>query len=87
MIVQTLSAPECTTLLAKNRLAPFPCARDGQPYLVPIYNANARQEDRLDAGEPIGVGPGRRTSHGPLMEKRRRRRPLPGATGSHRQQG
>ena len=39
MIVQTLSAPECTTLLVKNRLARLACARDGQSYVIPIYYA------------------------------------------------
>ncbi|RWP16325.1 pyridoxamine 5'-phosphate oxidase family protein [Mesorhizobium sp.] len=41
MIVQTLSIPECMALLAKNRLARLACAKDGQPYLVPIYYAYA----------------------------------------------
>ena len=41
MIVQTLSTPECTALLAKNRLARLACARNGQPYVVPIYYAYA----------------------------------------------
>jgi nitroimidazol reductase NimA-like FMN-containing flavoprotein (pyridoxamine 5'-phosphate oxidase superfamily) len=43
MIVQTLSIPECTTLLEKNRLARLACAKDGQPYLVPIYYAYAQR--------------------------------------------
>jgi nitroimidazol reductase NimA-like FMN-containing flavoprotein (pyridoxamine 5'-phosphate oxidase superfamily) len=41
MIVQTLSTPECTALLAKNRLARLACASNGQPYIVPIYYAYA----------------------------------------------
>jgi nitroimidazol reductase NimA-like FMN-containing flavoprotein (pyridoxamine 5'-phosphate oxidase superfamily) len=41
MIVQTLSTPECTALLAKNRLARLACASNGQPYVVPIYYAYA----------------------------------------------
>ena len=41
MIVQTLPALECTKLLAANRLARLACARNGQPYVVPIYYAYA----------------------------------------------
>jgi nitroimidazol reductase NimA-like FMN-containing flavoprotein (pyridoxamine 5'-phosphate oxidase superfamily) len=39
MIVQTLSTLECTKLLANNRLARLACARNSQPYVVPIYYA------------------------------------------------
>ena len=41
MIIQTLSRPECTALLAKNRFARLACASNGQPYVVPIYYAYA----------------------------------------------
>lgn len=41
MIVRTLSTTECTKLLTENRLARLACARDGQPYVVPIYYAYA----------------------------------------------
>lgn len=41
MIIKTLSAPECTALLVKNRLARLACARNGQPYVIPIYYAYA----------------------------------------------
>lgn len=39
MIVQTLSTRECTTLLTTNRVARLACAKDGQPYVVPIHYA------------------------------------------------
>lgn len=41
MIVRTLSTLECTTLLRMNRLAHLACAKDGQPYVVPINYAYA----------------------------------------------
>lgn len=41
MIVQTLSTSECTALLTKSRLARLACAKNGQPYVVPIYYAYA----------------------------------------------
>jgi nitroimidazol reductase NimA-like FMN-containing flavoprotein (pyridoxamine 5'-phosphate oxidase superfamily) len=41
MIVRTLSTLECTKLLTENRLARLACAKDGQPYVVPIYYAYA----------------------------------------------
>ncbi|RWB32414.1 MAG: pyridoxamine 5'-phosphate oxidase family protein [Mesorhizobium sp.] len=41
MIVRTLSILECTTLLAMHRLAHLACAKNGQPYVVPIYYAYA----------------------------------------------
>lgn len=41
MIVRTLSTLECTTLLTKNRLGRLACARNGQPYVVPICYAYA----------------------------------------------
>jgi nitroimidazol reductase NimA-like FMN-containing flavoprotein (pyridoxamine 5'-phosphate oxidase superfamily) len=41
MIIRTLSRAECTKLLAANRIARLACAKDGQPYVVPIYFAYA----------------------------------------------
>ncbi|WP_041163704.1 pyridoxamine 5'-phosphate oxidase family protein [Mesorhizobium australicum] len=41
MLVRTLSALECTKLLATNRVAHLACAKDGKPYVVPIYYAHA----------------------------------------------
>jgi nitroimidazol reductase NimA-like FMN-containing flavoprotein (pyridoxamine 5'-phosphate oxidase superfamily) len=41
MIVRTLSALECTSLLKANRLARLACAQDGRPYVVPIHYAYA----------------------------------------------
>lgn len=41
MIVRTLSTLECTRMLAANRIAHLACAKDGQPYVVPIYYAYA----------------------------------------------
>ena len=41
MIVNTLPRPECVKLLAANRLGRLACAKDGQPYVVPIYYAYA----------------------------------------------
>ena len=39
MLIHTLSALECTKLLAANRVGRLACAKDGQPYVVP--NAHA----------------------------------------------
>lgn len=39
MQVLTLSAFECTKLLTATRVGRLACARDGQPYVVPIYVA------------------------------------------------
>jgi nitroimidazol reductase NimA-like FMN-containing flavoprotein (pyridoxamine 5'-phosphate oxidase superfamily) len=41
VIIRTLSTAECTKLLAANRVARLACAKDGQPYVVPIYCAYA----------------------------------------------
>lgn len=41
MIIRTLSTAECTRLLAANRVARLACAKDGRPYVVPIYCAYA----------------------------------------------
>src|SRR5688572_5896732 len=37
MWVRTMSTLECATLLTENRLGRLACARDNQPYVVPIY--------------------------------------------------
>jgi nitroimidazol reductase NimA-like FMN-containing flavoprotein (pyridoxamine 5'-phosphate oxidase superfamily) len=37
MIVQEMSREECLTVLARTRLGRLACAREGQPYIVPIY--------------------------------------------------
>lgn len=39
MWVRTLSRQECTTLLTENRLGRLACAKDNQPYVVPVYFA------------------------------------------------
>ncbi|MBZ9725881.1 pyridoxamine 5'-phosphate oxidase family protein [Mesorhizobium sp. CO1-1-11] len=41
MLVRTLSTLECTKLLTANRIGHLACARDGQPYIVPLYYAHA----------------------------------------------
>lgn len=41
MLIRTLSALECTKLLAANRVGRLACAKDGQPYVVPLYYAYA----------------------------------------------
>lgn len=43
MIIYTLSTLECTQLLERNRLGRLACAKDGRPYVVPIYYAYADQ--------------------------------------------
>lgn len=43
MIIRNLSEAECTEVLAENRLARLACARNGQPYVVPIYYAYANR--------------------------------------------
>ncbi|TIU55065.1 MAG: pyridoxamine 5'-phosphate oxidase family protein, partial [Mesorhizobium sp.] len=40
MLIRTLSALECTKLLTANRLGHLACAKDGQPYVVPLYYAH-----------------------------------------------
>jgi nitroimidazol reductase NimA-like FMN-containing flavoprotein (pyridoxamine 5'-phosphate oxidase superfamily) len=41
MQVMTLNRLECTKLLTESRVGWLACARDGQPYVVPIYFAYA----------------------------------------------
>ncbi|ETA71259.1 MULTISPECIES: pyridoxamine 5'-phosphate oxidase family protein [Mesorhizobium] len=41
MLVRTLSAFECTKVLAANRVGRLACAKDGQPYVVPLYYAHS----------------------------------------------
>lgn len=39
MLIRTLSVLECTRLLGANRVARLACAKDGQPYVVPLHYA------------------------------------------------
>jgi len=41
MHIRTMNRAECTKLLTDNRLARIACAKDGKPYVVPIYFAYA----------------------------------------------
>jgi nitroimidazol reductase NimA-like FMN-containing flavoprotein (pyridoxamine 5'-phosphate oxidase superfamily) len=41
MLVRSLTTFECTRLLTENRLGHLACAKDGHPYIVPIYFAYA----------------------------------------------
>ncbi|AZN98897.1 pyridoxamine 5'-phosphate oxidase family protein [Mesorhizobium sp. M9A.F.Ca.ET.002.03.1.2] len=41
MLIRTLSALECTKLLAANRVGHLACAKDGQPYVVCVNYAHA----------------------------------------------
>lgn len=41
MHIRSLSALECTRILAESRLARLACTREGKPYVVPIYFAYA----------------------------------------------
>lgn len=41
MLIRTLSTLECTKLLAANRFARLGCAKEGQPYVVPLYYAHS----------------------------------------------
>ena len=41
MQIRTLTALECTKLLTANRVGRLACAKDGQPYIVPIHYAHA----------------------------------------------
>lgn len=41
MHIRSLSTLDCTGLLSAGRLARLACARDGKPYVVPIYFAYA----------------------------------------------
>lgn len=42
MLILTLNKTECENLLAENRVGRLACAKDGQPYLVPVYYAYAK---------------------------------------------
>lgn len=48
MVIQEMSRDQCLEVLAGARLARLACAKDGQPYIVPVYIAY----DRPDDGEP-----------------------------------
>jgi nitroimidazol reductase NimA-like FMN-containing flavoprotein (pyridoxamine 5'-phosphate oxidase superfamily) len=37
MLIRELTAEECTELLRRHNLARLACAREGQPYVVPIH--------------------------------------------------
>ncbi|MFD2055416.1 pyridoxamine 5'-phosphate oxidase family protein [Mesorhizobium calcicola] len=41
MLIRTLSVLECTKLLTANRVGHLACAKDGQPYVVPIHYAHS----------------------------------------------
>ncbi|WP_163268926.1 pyridoxamine 5'-phosphate oxidase family protein [Chelativorans alearense] len=41
MIIRNLTEAECAEALTENRLGRLACARDGQPYVVPVYYAYA----------------------------------------------
>jgi nitroimidazol reductase NimA-like FMN-containing flavoprotein (pyridoxamine 5'-phosphate oxidase superfamily) len=41
MIVKEMSRQECVALLSNSRLARLACARDNQPYVIPIHYAYA----------------------------------------------
>ena len=41
MLIRTLSTLECTKLLAANRVGHLACAKEGQPYIVPLYYAHS----------------------------------------------
>ena len=41
MLVRTLSVLESTKLLSANRLGHLACAKDGQPYVVPLHYAHS----------------------------------------------
>jgi nitroimidazol reductase NimA-like FMN-containing flavoprotein (pyridoxamine 5'-phosphate oxidase superfamily) len=41
MLTRTLSALECTKLLTANRVGRLACAKDVQPYVVPLYYAHS----------------------------------------------
>ena len=41
MLIRTLSVLECTKILTANRVARLACAKDGQPYVVPVHYAYA----------------------------------------------
>ena len=48
MVIQEMSRDECLAVLAGARLARLACAKEGQPYIVPVYIAY----DRPRLGEP-----------------------------------
>ena len=48
MVIHEMTRDECLAVIAGGRLARLACARDNQPYVVPIYYAYDRSPD----GEP-----------------------------------
>ncbi len=52
MILHEMSRDECLEVLAGARLARLACAKDGQPYIVPVYVAF----ERPSGGEPRFYG-------------------------------
>jgi nitroimidazol reductase NimA-like FMN-containing flavoprotein (pyridoxamine 5'-phosphate oxidase superfamily) len=69
MLVGELHSGECYELLARLGFGRLACARDSQPYIVPIYFAyerrvllwvrHARPKNQVDALEPAGGRRGR----------------------------
>jgi uncharacterized protein len=45
MVIHEMTRDECLTVIAGGRLARLACARDNQPYVVPIYYAYDRTPD------------------------------------------
>ena len=52
MLIRSLSRLECTSLLAANRFGHLACARDGQPYVVPVFFAY--EDNRLYSFSMLG---------------------------------
>jgi nitroimidazol reductase NimA-like FMN-containing flavoprotein (pyridoxamine 5'-phosphate oxidase superfamily) len=47
MIIQEMSREDCFAVIARTRLGRLACAREGQPYVVPLYFVH----DRPASGE------------------------------------
>jgi len=45
MLISEMTEAECLDALAGGRIARLGCARDGQPYVVPVYYAYHRAKD------------------------------------------
>src|SRR5438270_9355020 len=45
MVIHEMTRAECLTVIAAGRLARLACARDNQPYVVPVYYAYDRTPD------------------------------------------
>lgn len=54
MLIHQLNEQECVDILARNHLARLACARDEQPYIVPIHYSYDAERDCIFGFSTIG---------------------------------